>query len=322
MTTRTSTTLDRDFALPPPYQYELENYNVSQSFQEDPETSSIVSAVPSYKSDRPPTYDSTFPGSSLIPPSDTVQSPGLPPQAYALGFQARPNSSINDVESHSYNINRWSNNSSSNNRQFRSVALRRASRAGQPSSSSLFDSLNAVPSSSRAENSSRANLSLSLSRTTTLSPSSPTGGLPSPINASMASALPNRSSSSSPPGSAPLPTIDSSSSSSHPSQSTASSSSSPTTTERPHNPLEDPILVGEAAAARAREERLYRENCRDEALRNEGKAWDFLLAQMMDWEERERSWGRFREGLLNNGRGPLGARSARNRRGNGLPCIR
>ena len=69
--------------------------------------------------------------------------------------------------------------------------------------------------------------------------------------------------------------------------------------EQPLNPLEDPQLVGERAAQQAREQRLYRERCLrgDEALRNENKGWDFMMAQMADWEERERSWMRFRESV-------------------------
>lgn len=64
-------------------------------------------------------------------------------------------------------------------------------------------------------------------------------------------------------------------------------------------PLEDPELVGEAAASQARQQRIYREICAgdDEAIRHEGKTWDFMLSQMSDWEDRERSWngyqGRF-----------------------------
>jgi hypothetical protein len=73
-----------------------------------------------------------------------------------------------------------------------------------------------------------------------------------------------------------------------------------TTTETPFCPLEDPKLVGEAAAARAKESRLYRENAmRDplEALRHENKGWDFMLSQMKDWDEREQSWNNFRKDL-------------------------
>lgn len=66
--------------------------------------------------------------------------------------------------------------------------------------------------------------------------------------------------------------------------------------QEPPNPLEDPYLVGEEAAAAARAQRIYREMCLrgDEAIRYEGKTWEFMLAQMADWEERERSWKKFR----------------------------
>lgn len=57
-------------------------------------------------------------------------------------------------------------------------------------------------------------------------------------------------------------------------------------------PLEDPFLVGEVAAAQARQERLLREG--DDILVREDRQWDWLLAQMRSWDERERSWTRFR----------------------------
>ena len=61
------------------------------------------------------------------------------------------------------------------------------------------------------------------------------------------------------------------------------------------NPLEDPHLVGHEAAARAKAQRLYMRRCNDEeALRQENKTWDFMLAQMADWKEREKSWEKFR----------------------------
>ncbi|KAL2161369.1 hypothetical protein VTH06DRAFT_8591 [Thermothelomyces fergusii] len=60
-------------------------------------------------------------------------------------------------------------------------------------------------------------------------------------------------------------------------------------------PLEDPYLVGEEAAARARAERLERERyLGDEVLIREDRRWDWFLAQMRDREERERNWKRFR----------------------------
>ncbi|KAK4250983.1 hypothetical protein C7999DRAFT_11293 [Corynascus novoguineensis] len=61
-------------------------------------------------------------------------------------------------------------------------------------------------------------------------------------------------------------------------------------------PLEDPYLVGEEAAARARAQRLARErSLGDEVLIREDRRWDWFLAQMKDREERERSWKRFRK---------------------------
>jgi len=68
--------------------------------------------------------------------------------------------------------------------------------------------------------------------------------------------------------------------------------------------------VGEEAATRARDQRLYRERCLrgEEALRNENKGWDFMMAQMADWEERERSWMRFRESVRGPGRRTMLAR--------------
>ena len=62
-------------------------------------------------------------------------------------------------------------------------------------------------------------------------------------------------------------------------------------------PHEDPDLVGPAAAQQAKERRLYLEKHESEqaALRQENKSWDFMLAQMADWKERERSWEKFRK---------------------------
>ena len=63
------------------------------------------------------------------------------------------------------------------------------------------------------------------------------------------------------------------------------------------SPLEDPELVGPEAAADARARRIYMTKCSNEseALRQENKTWDFFLAQMSDWNERERSWEQFRK---------------------------
>ncbi|OBT81900.1 hypothetical protein VE02_09287 [Pseudogymnoascus sp. 03VT05] len=58
-------------------------------------------------------------------------------------------------------------------------------------------------------------------------------------------------------------------------------------------PEEDGELVGEEAAGEARRERLRREGV--EVLEREDRRWEWLLAQMNDWDERERSWKMFKE---------------------------
>lgn len=45
-------------------------------------------------------------------------------------------------------------------------------------------------------------------------------------------------------------------------------------------PLEDPYLVGEEAAARARRERLARENPLDDVLHREDRRWDWFLGML------------------------------------------
>jgi hypothetical protein len=64
----------------------------------------------------------------------------------------------------------------------------------------------------------------------------------------------------------------------------------------PFSPLEDPYLVGEEAARRARTQRVYREMCLrgEEAQRYESRSWDFMHSQMADWEERQQSWSGYR----------------------------
>ncbi|KAM5346540.1 hypothetical protein ACJ41O_009545 [Fusarium nematophilum] len=60
-----------------------------------------------------------------------------------------------------------------------------------------------------------------------------------------------------------------------------------------NRPLEDPYLVGEEAASRARQERLARESG-DDILIREDRQWDWFLARMKDSDERERNWTRLR----------------------------
>ncbi|KAI4863487.1 hypothetical protein F4820DRAFT_372931 [Hypoxylon rubiginosum] len=63
-------------------------------------------------------------------------------------------------------------------------------------------------------------------------------------------------------------------------------------------PLEDPYLVGEEAAARARQERLARQNGEDVLIREE-RRWDWFLGQSKDWDERDRSWNAFSSNISN-----------------------
>lgn len=66
-------------------------------------------------------------------------------------------------------------------------------------------------------------------------------------------------------------------------------------------PLEDPYLVGEEAAAKARSERLARQNG-DDVLIREDRHWDWFLGQTRDVEERERGWNSFRTNIESRGR--------------------
>lgn len=250
----------------------------------DPETSSIVSAAPSYVSDRPPSYVRRELGAaSSGPPSaadsqttlteerepdapqvvDTPQEvrQGLPALRYAPGFSARGGGNIADVENHSYNIRSWSSVHSGNAaRQYQNVAARRHSQA----SSSFFSSAspaNSVPSASMQSASTTA--------------SSSRHNYTSSVSSSPSTAA----SSVSEPGSPPF------------------------------SPREDPALVGETAAARAKAQRLYRETCMRgaEGMKHESQSWDFMLGQMTDWDERERSWTQFRREVT-VGKGRLGGK--------------
>lgn len=68
-------------------------------------------------------------------------------------------------------------------------------------------------------------------------------------------------------------------------------------------PLEDPYLVGEQAAAEARQQRIARE-VGEEMLREEDKQWDWMLAQMKR-QERDRNWTRMRQEAVNSRRKTL-----------------
>ena len=82
----------------------------------------------------------------------------------------------------------------------------------------------------------------------------------------------------------------------HEEASTTQSGSDP---EQYSFPLEDPALVGPEAAAHATARRLYLERCAEEEalMKEEQKGWDFMVGQMADWREREKSWEGFRKGF-------------------------
>jgi len=82
--------------------------------------------------------------------------------------------------------------------------------------------------------------------------------------------------------------------------------------EREMRTNEDPYLVGEEAAERNRQERLKRENGY-QVLELEDKRWDWLLAQMSDWEERDKSWKKFRRELEQGKRHKLAKRLGMNK---------
>lgn len=256
-------------ALETPDSEDLPPYSPpARSHRLDPETSSILSAAPSYSSEAPP-Y-------SLRAPTNTQQY-GLPAlERYAPGFQSRAHGSVADIQNHNYNVGNWSSIRTGHRmREYENVARRRAQR--DTDVFHLMNTLSAVPAP-----------------------------IPTPIMTASGSAALAMIAEISESSARTYPSVSSDRTSSHSSSarasaqdsSSSSSSMSPAPVEAPFSPLEDPALVGEVAAARAKSSRLYRETAmRDpiEALRNENKSWDFMLHQMKDWEERDQSWTNFRK---------------------------
>jgi len=71
-------------------------------------------------------------------------------------------------------------------------------------------------------------------------------------------------------------------------------------------PLEDPDLVGHEEAEKNRRARIGRMG--NEILIREDKRWDWMIGQMKDWEEREKSWNKFRREVEQGKRGKLASR--------------
>ncbi|KAK8223723.1 hypothetical protein HDK90DRAFT_498794 [Phyllosticta capitalensis] len=322
-------------------------------YQRDPETSSIISSAPSYRSDAP-TYHSrcsTLVDTNAAPPQYIIstslldisapprlreptnattndinpsstrnrnvattggspdptvpRSQGLPaPRNFAPGFESRSAHYVepNTTTSSSSSIH-WSS-INSHTRQLQNVARRRASRAVGMQNAQRTVAL--FEQTTGNNNNNNNNLFFGGDAAATTMGRTPSPSAMSRRNTASAEALrpispatataPTAVSSSPPPParlppslSPPVDDVPLTSSSSPPPLAPSSS---------PPIPLEDPSLVGEAAARRARQQRLYREACRRhehaERMQAEGRAWDFIFAQMSDWEDRERSWGHFR----------------------------
>ncbi|QDS69718.1 hypothetical protein FKW77_009922 [Venturia effusa] len=237
----------------------------ARSHQLDPETSSILSNAPSYTSEAPP-Y-------SPRAPVGTHQY-GLPAlERYAPGFQSRAHGSVADIQSHNYNIGNWSTIRTGHRmREYENVARRRVQR--DIDAFHLLNTLSAAPAPTPTPIT-MASGSAALAMTNEISEASARTYPSAPAH--MSSCLTSACATE---------------------QASSSSQAMPAPVEAPFRPLEDPALVGEVAAARAKSSRLYRETImRDplEALRNENKSWDFMHHQMRDWDERQQSWTNFRK---------------------------
>lgn len=276
----------------------------------DPDSVSLMSSAPSYVSETP-SYEYSLP--SLLPPlrPDQEVARGLvPAPRYAPGFQnrAHPGSVSMDMAmmTQQYQMPRWSSMRTANNaRQYDAVARRRAN-TQVANTTALLNSLAAVPPSSSSSSSSSSSYS-----------SIPTSSSPRPASPQNRPTTAHRS---------PTTTTSTSTSTTATTPTTSSlllplTDPSPQTqsaypvrvgsSSDPHTPLEDPYLVGEEAADRARQQRVYREMCLrgEEAARFESRSWDFMMGQMSDWEERNRSWKGFRKSV-GNAKGVLGRRLA------------
>ncbi|KAF1811988.1 hypothetical protein P152DRAFT_40256 [Eremomyces bilateralis CBS 781.70] len=297
-------------------------------YRRDPETSSTLSSAPSYVSEAPTYYSQRPQPASERTSEDNIRLPSNsgnhasnsnaiptplvphveestpstfqrpPAPRYAPGFAPRPEGPQAHFDMRSYQVGNF--NTFNANRQLHAVATRRAKQAAK-----------------------QAGYKRSATSLPTAGPSSQPTRLPRTVTAPHPPPLAPRS---------PSPI--------HLTSPASSSSLLPATAANTHNtasPHEDPDLVGEAAASRARASRQYREACvgpssartvmataaqyralagasaagasaAGASAREQGgdfgaenKAWDFLVGQMSDWGERERGWSRFRERVVRIG---------------------
>ncbi|CAK7269577.1 hypothetical protein SEPCBS119000_003638 [Sporothrix epigloea] len=265
---------------------------------DDFETASIRSAAPSYRSEAP-TLHYTVPrsrGSSLLPPytappagsaeralagparngaSARRVSPGSAASGTAAGsvfvMPARINAvhrddSIPDLSR--FHMPAWSTISTSPNaRLYHSVALRRVAAAEHASATAEIGNLMrrlAVLEQMREEEAAAVRR---MER----------------ANASRAAAAMNaNSNSNSNSSSSSNSSVNASSSNSNAGSSSSSAVGRPSTGNGSFRPMEDPYLVGETAARRARADRLTRESLAhgEDALHREDRRWDWFLGQV------------------------------------------
>ncbi|KAF4534480.1 uncharacterized protein LTHEOB_3288 [Lasiodiplodia theobromae] len=253
-----------------------------------PPTRSNHSTAATAATDRPTSTDTQYSSNSNSNSNSNVQRPllprpggvsGLPSPTFAPGFISRaPNAaaSDNDALQSGYNIGTWSSVTASSHlqrRQYERVAMRRASRAaGIDRATALLESMklsnsedpptSPVGGESRAETPPPPPSSSSSTTEAQAGDGDRCGGGGGGGRGDALEAGTERSTASaSDVGSV---------ASDDTTAATAASTSSPSVSE-PVLPLEDPALVVQ-----------------------ENKSWDFMLSQMADWEERERSWSKFR----------------------------
>ena len=249
-----------------------------------------------------PTYHSTLPRFAPLLPSLSASartSPGLPPPTYAPGFPRAPSgpgsAGRGDLAGLDFNIGAWSAaRNGPQARLYESVARRRATKANEDAE--LGRAL--------------AETGFALSPLLPPAPSS-TATQPATADAGASSVATAAGAATANAQTAPAPAATRAASETSSIRSAASSiaaAAAPTPTSLlPVSPHEDPDLVGPAAATAARERRLYLQGCareerarRDQdALRREDASWNFMLAQMADWEgfrrdvRGKKGWRRF-----------------------------